>query len=116
MYSIRLIAGAVTIAAFPATDQTTHAGVNVAILVAPASFAQQAIDDITASAELAGTGTQSVDLGKGGLSYGSTQRSAAATVVGGKLVGVTIGTTGLSSLGDKRDAAVVVLRKVATKL
>lgn len=101
---------------FPATDQTAHAGVNVAILVAPASFAQQAIDDITASAGRAGTGTQPVDLGQGGLSYGSAQRSAAATVIGDKLVGVTIDSMGLSKLSDKRDAAVAVLRKIATKL
>lgn len=101
---------------FPATDQTNHAGLNVAILVAPASFAQQAIDDITASADRAGTGTQAVDLGQGGLSYGSSQRSAAATVIGGKLIGVTIDSMGLSKLGDKRDAAVAVLRQVAAKL
>lgn len=101
---------------FPATDQTNHAGVNVAILVAPASYGQVAIDDITASAARAGVSTQPVDLGQGGLSYGSSQRSAAATVVGDKVVGITIGTTGPSSLGDKRAAAVAVLRQVVTKL
>lgn len=101
---------------FPAADQTAYAGVNVAILVAPASYAQQAIDDITSSAQQAGAATTPVDVGKDGLSYGSTQRSAAATVVGSQLIGVTIGTSGLSSLGDKRLAAVDVLRKVAQKL
>lgn len=44
------------------------------------------------------------------------QRSAAATVVGSHLVRVTIGTSGLSRLGDKRVAVVDVLRKVAQKL
>ncbi|MCP2321629.1 hypothetical protein HDA40_000136 [Hamadaea flava] len=101
---------------FLADDQQARPGANVSVLVAPAAYAEQARTDIKSSATRAGVGTAPVGVGQDGLAYESAQRSAAATVVGGRLVAVTADGMGLSSPGVGRRAVEKLVAAVAAKI
>lgn len=101
---------------FMADDQTARPGANVTLLVAPKAYAPQALSDITDSADRAQTKAASVAIGQNGLVYESAQRSAAATVIDGKLVAVTVDGMGLSDAGAGKNAVVALLGQVAAKV
>lgn len=100
---------------FLADDQTARPGSNVSILVAPASYATVAFADIRDSAARAKAKVQPVSVGADGQAYESAQRTAAATIVGQKLVAVTIDGMGLSTHGVGVDTAIELVRKIAAK-
>ncbi|GHJ48009.1 hypothetical protein Cs7R123_53510 [Catellatospora sp. TT07R-123] len=97
---------------FLADDQGARPGANVSLLVAPARFAERALADLTAEAGRAGTTATAVPVGHG-LAYESAQRTAAATVVGDRLIGVTIDGMGLSDPSAAQGAVLVLLAKIA---
>jgi hypothetical protein len=101
---------------FPAADKARLPGAYVSILVAPASFADRMLSGITTNAQNMRTTAGPVDVGERGLAYGSPDRSEAGAVVGSRIVVVTVGTSGLSVVGGKRDAAVTLLRQVVAKV
>lgn len=90
---------------------TRDAGADVQIVVGPDLIADSVIDDFTSAAKAIDAPTESIPVGQRGQAYTTDSKSAAIAVDGGHVALVEISSVS-TSLGDKRDAAVSLLRKV----
>jgi len=93
-------------------DKATKLGAFVAINVAPASKGNEFLERVRSGAQtIAGKQAEAIDVGERGYAYGGNSMSEAAAIAGGRVYHV-----GMSSLersiGDKKDALILILKKV----
>ncbi len=93
-------------------DQATKLGAFVAINVAPASKGDEFLERVRSGAKMiAGKQAEAIDVGERGYAYGGDSMSEAAAIAGGRVYHV--GVSSLErSIGDKKDAVILILKKV----
>ena len=90
-------------------------GTAVVTTVAPASEAAEIIASMgTAVKAMGGQSAEmeTISIGEGGHAYGTTEKSEAATVASGHLYHVEITVQGLDGHGEKKDAAIALLKRI----
>ena len=87
-------------------------GVTVSIVSGPVAEQPQWREELQQSARtMAGRDATGIDVGAGGLAYGTRSKSEAATTIDDQLYQADI--TAFESIGDKREAMVELLRLAA---
>ena len=93
-------------------DKAPKLGAFVAINVAPASKGNEFLERVRSGAQtIAGKQAEAIDVGERGYAYGGDSMSEAAAIAGGRVYHV--GVSSLErSIGDKKDALILILKKV----
>lgn len=93
-------------------DKATKLGAFVAINVAPASKGNEFLERVRSGAQtIAGKQAEAIDVGERGYAYGGDSMSEAAAIAGGRVYHV--GVSSLErSIGDKKDALILILKKI----
>ncbi|HJU64318.1 MAG TPA: hypothetical protein VJ596_01515 [Gemmatimonadaceae bacterium] len=101
------------VCAYQATNQDL--GAFVTTVVGPAAGRDEVLTEMKESAKtFAGESAEleTVRVGDGGFAYGSSSKSEAAAVTGGRLYHAEISSTASANIGDKKAALIEVLKKM----
>jgi len=94
------------------TDKSVGTDVSITIAIGPASVADQVVSDFTTAARArSGKDAKPLAVGDRGLVFGSSLSSGAFAVKGDRVVAIDIGSP-FTNIGDKKSAAVEILKKV----
>lgn len=94
------------------TDKSVGTEVSVTIAIGPASVADKVVSDFTTAARArSGKDAEPLALGDRGFAFGSSLSSGAVSVKGDRVVAIDVGSP-FTNIGDKKSAAVEILKKV----
>jgi hypothetical protein len=109
-HPVDLVASGTVVVASGCNYSSNGNSVGVTIVSGAGLISDDVFAELASSAQAEGTELSSIDVGDNGKAFGGSMRSAAATKDGGHIVEVDIFTEGTDPIGDKKDAAVEILR------